>query len=202
MPVEKRVSSGGVSGRGGRRNSRVGGAPVSSSSSCSELQAAINAKTADFLGKPRKRRRNRKKLKYVKSGTKVVVRRWSDDEEYGPFDVITAGQHFIRVRNPVSGESGRVCRKRYGIFDWRPPRDSRSVSDLESGEGYRCQSTTRDGAWSCPSLVCGSARGVPIRPWCCRSVCDARFDPGPWFGPTIGRHDVASRHLCDFRRSS
>ena len=192
----------GESSRGGRRDSNGGGAPVASSTfESSELKAASSVKNAEFLGRPRKKRSNRKKVKFVKSGTKVVVRRWSDGEEFGPFDVETAGQYFLRVRNPVSGKSGRVCRKRFGTFDWRPPRDSQSV-DLESGEGSRSLCTPRYGAWSCPSWRCGSAISAPIGPYSCRSVCDARFDPGPWFGPIIGRCGAPIRHTACFRRSN
>ena len=115
--VESRDSGDGASSRGGQRDSG-GGAPVASSASeSSGFSAASFAKNAEFLGKPRKRRLNRKKLKFVKAGTKVVVRRWADGAEFGPFDVETAGQHYLRVRNPVSEKVGRVCRKRYGTFD-------------------------------------------------------------------------------------
>ena len=203
--AESRDSMDGESSRGGRRDSSGGGAPVASSTfESSELKAASSVKNAEFLGRPRKKRLNRKKVKFVKSGTKVVVRRWSDGEEFGPFDVETAGQYFLRVRNPVTGQRGRVCRKRYGTFDWRPSRASRSV-DLESGEGCRSQwssSSPRSGAWSCPSRWCGSGRNAPIRPYSCRSVCDARFDPGPWFGPIIGRCCTPNRHTPRFCRSS
>ena len=201
-PVESRDSRDGVSSRGGRRDSSGGGAPVASSTSeSSGCSAARFAKYDEFLGKQRKRRSNRKKLKFVKPGTKVVVRRWADGAEFGPFDVETAGQHFIRARNPVSGKSGRLCRQRFGTFDWRPPRASRSV-DLESGEGCRSVCTSRSGAWSCPSLRWNSAKNVPIGPLCCRSVCDARFDPGPCFGPIIGRCGTPNRHTSRFCRSS
>ena len=203
--AESRDSMDGESSRGGRRDSSGGGAPVASSTfESSELKAASSVKNAEFLGRPRKKRLNRKKVKFVKSGTKVVVRRWSDGEEFGPFDVETAGQYFLRVRNPVTGQRGRVCRKRYGTFDWRPSRASRSV-DLESGEGCRSQwssSSPRSGAWSCPSWWCGSVRNAPIGPYSCRSVCDARVDPGPWFGPIIGRCCTPNRHTPRFCRSS
>ena len=189
--VESRDNVDGESSRGGRRDSG-GGAPVASSTSVSSgFSTASFAKNAEFLGKPRKRRSNRRKIKFVKTGTKVVVRRWADGAEFGPFDVETAGQYYLRVRNPVSGKSGRLCRKRFGTFDWRPPRASRSV-DLESGEGCRSGCTPRGGAWSCPGW----------RPFCCGSVCGARIDPGPWFGPVIGRSGAPYRHTLCSRRSS
>ena len=201
--VDTSDSVDGVSSRGGFQDSSGGGAAVPSSTS-SELQAAEIADTAEFLGRPRRKRLNRKKLKFVKAGAKVVVRRWADGAEFGPFHVETAGHYFLRVRNPVSGQKGRVCRKKFGTFDWRPPRVSRSFY-LESGEGSRSQwssSSLRKGAWSCPSPRWSSEESVPFRPYCCRSVCDARFDPGPWFGPMNGRCGAPNRHTSRFCRSS
>ena len=166
--------------------------------------AAKVAKNAEFLGKARKGRRNRRKMKYVKPGARIVVRRRSDKVEFGPFDVITAGRHYIRVRNPVSGDGGRICRKKFGTFVWEPPRASRSV-DPESGEEGRSQWSTgspRSGAWSCPSFGWDSAKCAPVRRYGCRSVCDMRFDPGPWFGPVIGRCCSPNRHAFCSSRSS
>ena len=204
--VECRENGGGARSWGGRRDSHsAGGASVESfTSKSSDVVTAKVAKDAEFLGKARSGRRNRKKLKYVKAGARVVVRRWSDKKEFGPFDVVTAGRHFVRVRNPVSGDSGRICRRKFGTFFWEPPRASRSV-DPESGEEGRSLWSSwspRSGAWSCPGFGWRSGKSVPIGPYCCRSVCRDRVDPGPWFGPIIGRYGVASYHTCQVCRSS
>ena len=199
-----------VSSPGGRRDSNVGGgAPVSVStpksatkptSSCSELQTAETASTVNVLGKKRRRLSSRKKLKFVKPGASVVVRRRAGNLEYGPLQVLTAGQYFLRVRNPVSGVYGRVCRKKYDVFDWRPPLASRSL-DLESGVGSRSRWSSwspRSGTWSCPILERGP---VPVRPCCCSQVWNARIDPTLCCGQKVGRYRAASHHTS-VRRSS
>ena len=201
---EKKPKTGAAKSRGGRRNSQVGGAALSETitSKGGPAETAHFSKSADFLGKARQKRRNRKKLNFVKIGANVVVRRRTGSLEYGPLEVITAGQHYLRVRNPISGIYGRVCRKKFQTFNWGPQRASRSVI-LESGEAARSQSSSlssRSGAWSCPSLKWASPRNAPPGPYCCSSVLDPRFYPGHWFGPS-GRFNPC-QHAAKFRRSS
>ena len=159
-----------ASSPGGRRDSNVGGG------------APVSVSTPKTATKP-----------FVKPGASVLVRRRAGNLEYGPLQVITAGQYFLRVRNPVSGVYGRVCRKKYDVFDWRPPLASRSLN-LESGVGSRSRWSSwspRSGTWSCPILERGP---VPVRPCCCSQVWNARVDPAPCFGPKVGRYRAASHH--------